>query len=64
MNIVKIVKKYGFKILSVVLILCSCDQLYMWMKYRNITTETFVLTLVLTALCMYFGFWNKSNKNI
>lgn len=29
-----------------------------------ISTETFVVTLVLTALCMYFGFCDKSNKNL
>lgn len=32
-------------------------------KYKNITTEIFGVTLVLTALCMYFGFIDKSNKN-
>lgn len=64
MNLTKFVKKYVFKILSIVLIFCSCDQLYILMKYRNITTETFVVTLFLTGVCMYFGFFDKSNKNI
>lgn len=28
MNLTKFVKKYVFKIMSIVLIVCSCDQFY------------------------------------
>lgn len=64
MNLTRFVNKDVFEILSILLICCSCDQLYMLTKYRNITTQTFVVTLVLTALCIYFGFFDKMNKNI
>ena len=63
MNLTKFLKKYVFKIMSIVLIVCSCDQFYMLMKYRNITTETFVVTLFLTGLCIYFGFGKFREKD-
>lgn len=64
MNLTKFLNKYFFEILFIVLIFCSCDQLYMLTKYKNISTDTFVVMLLFTALCMYFGFFDKSNKNI
>ena len=56
MSLTKFVKKDIFVILSIVLILCVFDQLYMMIRYKNISIETFVLTLFLTAISTFFGF--------
>lgn len=59
MKIKQIVRKNIFIILSMILILCCADQLYMIEKYKNINLETFSLTIFLTVLNIYFGFVKK-----
>lgn len=56
MSIKKISGKDVFALLSIVLILCCVDQLYMICKYKNISWETFGLTVFFTILNIYFGF--------
>lgn len=63
MNLTKFVNKNVFKIMSIVLIFCSCDQLYMLMRYRDIDTESLVGTLFFTGLCVYLGFGKFGEKN-
>lgn len=56
MSIKKISGKDVFALLSIVLILCCVDQLYMICKYKSISWETFGLTVFFTILNIYFGF--------
>lgn len=55
----KISRRDVFVVASFVLIICCIDQLYMLFKYGNIKVETFVLTVFLTCLNVYFGFIEK-----
>ena len=59
MNLSKFIQKDLFVILSIILIICMVDQLYMMMEYKNISKETFVLTSLLTGINIFFGFFNK-----
>lgn len=57
MNISKLFHKGVFVLLSIVMIICCFDQIYMIIKYKNISIETFVLTVFLTGISLYFGFF-------
>ncbi len=59
MNLSKFIQKDLFVILSIILIICIVDQLYMMMEYKNISKETFILTILLTGISVFFGFFNK-----
>ena len=63
MDLTKFVKKDVLKIMSIVLIVCSCDELYMFMKYRDSTIEDLGATLFFTGLCIYLGFGKGGEKN-
>lgn len=51
--------KWIFEMLSIILIICCVDQLYMMRHYKNISMETFVMTVFFTVLNIYFGFFEK-----
>lgn len=59
MNISKLFHKGIFVLLSIIMIICCFDQLYMMIKYKNISIETFVLTVFLTGISLYFAFFQK-----
>lgn len=59
MNLSKFVNKYVYEIFSIILILCVVDQIYMMLRYKNISIETFIITLVFAAINIYFGFLHK-----
>ncbi len=59
MNLSRFIKKDLFVILSIVLIICIVDQLYMMMEYKNISKETFIFTVLLTGISVFFGFFYK-----
>ncbi len=59
MNLSKFVNKYVYEIFSVILILCVVDQIYMMLRYKNISIETLIITLVFAAINIYFGFLHK-----
>lgn len=54
MNLSKFIQKDLFVILSIILIICIVDQLYMMMEYKNISKETFILTSLLTGISVFF----------
>lgn len=53
-------KKDLFVILSIILIICVIDQLYMMMEYKNISKETLIFTILLTGVSVFFGLKKKS----
>lgn len=55
MKAVNFLKKNLFVIMSVILILCVIDQIYMLIRYKNISIETLFLTLCIAALNIYFA---------
>lgn len=55
MNIIKFFIKNIFLIMSVILIFCIIDQIYVMIRYKNITIETLFLTLCLAGINVYFG---------
>lgn len=59
MNLSKFIKEDIFEILSIVLIVCLIDQLYMIIKYKNISIETFIFTVLLTGVSVFFTFLKK-----
>ena len=59
MNLSKFVNKYVYEIFSIILILCVFDQIYMMLRYKNISIETLIITLVFAAINIYFGFLHK-----
>ena len=59
MSIKKISKRDIFAVASFILIICCIDQLYMLCRYDNMNVETFILTIFLTGLNIYFGFIKK-----
>ncbi len=59
MNLSKFVNKYVYEIFSIILILCVVDQIYMMLRYKNISIETLIITLVFAAINIYFGFLHK-----
>lgn len=59
MNLSKFIKENIFEILSIVLIVCLIDQLYMIIKYKNISIETFIFTVLLTSVSAFFTFLKK-----
>ena len=59
MNLSRFMKKDLFVILSIILIICVIDQLYMMMEYKNISKETLIFTILLTGVSVFFGFFKK-----
>ncbi len=59
MNLSRFVQKDLFAILSIILIVCVVDQLYMMMEYKNISKETLIFTILLTGVSVFFGFLKK-----
>lgn len=59
MNLSRFIQKDLFVILSIILIICIVDQLYMMMEYKNISKETFIFTIFLTGISAFFGFFYK-----
>ena len=59
MDLSKFVNKYVYEIFSIILILCVVDQIYMMLRYKNISIETLIITLVFAAINIYFGFLHK-----
>ena len=59
MNLSRFVQKDLFAILSIILIVCVVDQLYMMMEYNNISKETLIFTILLTGVSVFFGFLKK-----
>ena len=62
MKLIKFIQKNLFVLLSVVLIVCVIDQLYMMMEYKNVSKETLFFTILLTGVSLFFGFFKK-NRN-
>lgn len=62
MNISKLFHKGVFVLLSIVMIICCFDQIYMMIKYKNINIETFALTVFLTGISLYFAFFKSLLK--
>lgn len=60
MNLSRFMKKDLFVILSIILIICVIDQLYMMMEYKNISKETLIFTILLTGVSVFFGLKKKS----
>lgn len=60
MNLTKFIKQDLFVILSVVLIICVIDQLYMMMEYQNVSKETLLFTILLTGVSLFFGFFRRT----
>lgn len=56
----KFFSKIIFVILSIILIICCIDQVYMMYKYNNISIETLFLTLLFTGLSIYFAFFRRN----
>lgn len=56
MNLTSFLNKYIFKIMSIILIVCVINQIYMLTKYNNISKETFFITLFFTGICVFWGF--------
>ncbi len=56
----KFCSKIIFAILSIILIICCIDQVYMMHKYNNISIETLVLTMLFTGLSVYFAFFRRN----
>ena len=59
MNLSRFMQKDLFVILSIILIICVVDQLYMMMEYKNISKETLIFTILLTGVSVFFGFFKK-----
>jgi hypothetical protein len=59
MNLSRFIQKDLFVILSIILIICVVDQLYMMMEYGNISKETLIFTILLTGVSVFFGFFKK-----
>ncbi len=48
-------KKNIFVIMSVILIFCVIDQIYMMIQYKNISAETIFVTLCLAGMNVFWG---------
>ena len=55
MKVIDFFLKNIFLILSMILILCLIDQIYLMIKYKDQNIETFFLTLCLTGLNIYWA---------
>ena len=62
MKLSRFIQKKLFVVLSIILIICTVDQLYMMMEYKNISKETFIFTILLTGISVFLGFFNKKSK--
>ena len=62
MKLSRFIQKNLFVVLSIILIICTVDQLYMMMEYKNISKETFIFTILLTGISVFLGFFNKKSK--
>ncbi len=62
MKLSRFIQKNLFVVLSIILIICTVDQLYMMMEYKNISKETFIFTSLLTGISVFWGFLNKKSK--
>ncbi len=60
MHLSKLCYKNIFALLSIVLIVCCLDQLYLIFRYKTVSAETFILTILFTGINIYFGFIRKS----
>lgn len=63
MDLTKFFDKHIFEILSIILMICVADQIYMMMEYKNISKETLLLTLLFTGISIFFGFL-RNFKNL
>ena len=55
MRAINFFKKNIFVIMSVILIFCVIDQIYMMIRYKNISAETIFVTLCLTGMNVFWG---------
>lgn len=55
MKVIDFFLKNIFLIMSMILILCLIDQIYLMIKYKDQNIETFFLTLSLTGLNIYWA---------
>lgn len=64
MNLSRFMKKDLFVILSIILIICVIDQLYMMMEYKNISKETLIFTILLTGVSVFFGLKKRVSEKV
>lgn len=60
MNLSRFIQKDLFAFLSVILIICVIDQLYMMMEYKNVSKETLIFTILLTGVSVFFAFLKRT----
>ena len=57
------IQKNLYVILSIILIICAIDQIYMMMEYKNISKETLFFTILLAGVSIFYGFFRKTDSN-